>query len=333
MPSRLSEAKTSETRFLQSLLPSSVASIVLHGLAIASTLLIARGCQQGVPADAGGEEYHTVGLVQLLPEEPTVHKDSDLPASIEFTTPQDGEIDPAVPETPPSVDELLSDHRSVDPTGSVEIPNLIGIGTLMSGADAPVRLVSPSGGRSTGGSADSGPDRTAFMNITDSGRRFVYLIDTSGSMNNGGRMELAQSQLLASLRMLEAHQEFQVIFYGDAPIQMRLRGRTKGIYQATAANLNLAKDAIETVDSGGGTMHLPALLAALRLNPDVVYFLTDGQDASLTKADLRKLLRKNSSGARIHVVEFAAGNPELRDPTWLQLLASETRGEYRRIQR
>ncbi len=100
------------------------------------------------------------------------------------------------------------------------------------------------------------------MDIADSGKRFVYLIDTSGSMHNGGRMELAQSQLLASLRMLEAHQEFQVLFYGDETIPMRLKGGAKDVYRATAANLILAKDEIETVDSGGGTKHLPALLAA-----------------------------------------------------------------------
>ncbi|MCH2200357.1 MAG: hypothetical protein MK102_00185 [Fuerstiella sp.] len=333
MPFRLTAAKTSEAQFLQSLLPSSVASIALHGLIIGTILLMSRGCEPGVPVDAGGEEFHTVGLTQLFPDKPTVHTNSDLPASNEFNPPQEGEIDPVVPETPPNVEQLLSDYRSSESAEAMKLPNVTGIGALMSGADAPVRLISPPGGHSKGGSPESGPDKTAFMNITDSGRRFVYLIDTSGSMNNGGRMELAQSQLLASLRMLEAHQEFQVIFYGDVPIQMRLRGRATDVYRATSANLNLAKDAIEAVDSGGGTMHLPALLAALRLNPDVVYFLTDGQNASLTRSDLRKLLRENSGGARVHVVEFAAGNPEFREPTWLQLLASETSGEYRRIQR
>ena len=338
MPSQISATRNSESRLLQSLLPSSLASIVFHGLLIAAMFLAARGCEKGVPVDAGGNEYRTVGLT-LLPDEAIEQADSESPPAAAVDSPRDGEIEPvpdvdvAVPETVPSVNELLehSDPSSTD--ASINMPELVGPGAPLPGLDLPPRLIPPPGGRLPGASDTPGPDTTAFMDIADSGKRFVYLIDTSGSMHNGGRMELAQSQLLASLRMLEAHQEFQVIFYGDEPIPMRLKGGAKDVYRATAANIILAKDEIETVDSGGGTRHLPALLAAFKLKPDVVYFLTDGQDASLTREDLRNLLGQNSAGSRVHVVEFAPGAPESRRLTWLHSLASETGGKYLRVLR
>ncbi len=337
MPSPLSATRKSETRLLQSLLPSSVASIAVHGVILAAMFLAARGCEQGVPVDVGGEEFQTIGLTDL-PGDAVDQADSELPPIEELITAQDGHIEPvadvevAVPDQAPSVNDLLApSHQSVSDV-TLELPEVPGFGAALPGADPPARLIRKANGGPQGASLTPGEAQTSFMEIADSGQRFVYLIDTSGSMHNGGRIELAQSQLLASLRMLEAHQEFQVIFYGDMPIRMRLRGGAKDVYRATVTNLNLARDEIESVDSGGGTRHLPALMAAVSLRPDVVYFLTDGQDAGLTKEDLRNFLRQNSTGARVHVVEFATSALESRGPSWLHLLASETGGKYRRVE-
>ena len=337
MPLPYSAQRKSETRLLQSLLPSSLASLVVHGLIISITFLAIRGCEQGVPADAGGEEFRTIGLTNLSDNtsDPT---DSELPPADETEPVQDGQVEPvpdldaAVPDRAPSVNDILnpSDRPAADVVS--EIPEVTGPGSTLPGLDPPARLIPPKSGQRDGGSQTPSPDHTAFMEIADSGQRIVYLIDTSGSMHDGGRMELAQSQLLASLRMLETHQEFQVIFYGDTPVRMRLRGGARDMYRATVTNIDLARDEIEAVDSGGGTKHLPALMAAVRLRPDVVYFLTDGRDASLTREDLRNLLRQNAAGARVHVIEFASGAPESRRLTWLHQLASETGGRYRRVQ-
>ena len=337
MASPLSATRKSEIRLLQSVLPSCVASFAVHGIILAAMFMAVRGCEQGVPADTGGEEFRTIGLTDL-PGDTVDQTDTRLPPVEKLVPRQDAYIEPvadieiAVPDQAPSVNELLApSHQSISET-TAEVPELPGFSALLPGAEPPASLVPHANGRRQGGSPTPGEAQTSFMEITDSGQRFVYLIDTSGSMHNGGRMELAQSQLLASLRMLQAHQEFQVIFYGDTPTQMRLRGGAKDVYRATVTNLSLARDEIESVDSGGGTRHLPALIAAVSLRPDVVYFLTDGQDAGLSKEDLGSLLRQNPSGARIHVVEFARNDPDLRGPTWLHLLASETGGKYRRVE-
>ena len=63
-----------------------------------------------------------------------------------------------------------------------------------------------------------------FMNIVGNGQSFVYVIDTSVSMG-GGRLQLAMSQLKASLRMLKPRQTFQIVFYNSSTREIKLRNR------------------------------------------------------------------------------------------------------------
>ena len=80
------------------------------------------------------------------------------------------------------------------------------------------------------------------MKFADSGQRVVYLIDRLDSMHKDGRIELAKSQMLASMEMLEAHQEFQVILYDHTPVPMCLPGSAQDMYCASVANIKLAKE-------------------------------------------------------------------------------------------
>ncbi len=154
------------------------------------------------------------------------------------------------------------------------------------------------------------------------------MIDISSSMS-GGRLELAKSQLKSSLRLLTPNQRFQILFYNDQVKPLRLRNRPKqDLYQATVVQVQLSEFAIDAETASRGTDHLQPLLAALRLEPDVVYFLTDGDQPGLSPADLKTIRRENRSEAQIHVVEFANGAKESRDLTWLQLLASQSGAKY-----
>ncbi len=339
MPSKNRARQKHDSRLLQSLLPSAVASVVVHSLLLLMMFQLIRGCETGVPADAGGEEFQELGIARL-PDPADRHTELDTPPTDDPTEPQPGETEPvpdvdaAVPEQAPSVSELLNSTEASPATdSSSETISVIGPGAPLPGLVAPMtqRLIQPDGGLS-GGSPSAGPNAVSFEDIVDSGTRIVYLIDTSGSMSNGGRLDRAKNQLKGSLRMLEPHKQFQVIYYGDRPTRMRLWGGAKKMYQANLRNIELAGREIDNVELGGGTNHLSALEEGLKLEPEVIYFLTDGKDASHTQGDLNLLLRKNRSGARVHVVEFASGLPESRDLTWLHRLASETGGRYRRIQ-
>ena len=167
------------------------------------------------------------------------------------------------------------------------------------------------------------------MNVVGNGTSFVYVIDISSSMSTDGRLELAKSQLKASLRMLRPNQSFQVLFYSDSTTQMKFRKREmENMYRATTVQVQLASGEIERVVANGGTEHMTPLLRALMLEPEVIYFLTDGEQPRLNTQELAEIRRKNRKDAQIHVIEFAAGPRESRQISWLELLASQSGGTY-----
>lgn len=323
---------------LLTLLPSGLASLAVHGLIVGIMFWTAKGCEQGIPAEAGGNEFRTIGLTNVPAHTANEQTNLDATPTQDEALPRQGDVDvtpdvkAAVPETSPDISELLKHSDSSAQSQAMEALNIIGAGAPLPGLEPPPQILRQNGGNIVGGSPTPGPNETSFADIIDGGTRFVYLIDTSGSMSNNGRLGKAMIQLMSSLRMLKPHQEFQVIFYGDRPTTMILKGGRKQIYRANLRNIDNAEDELANVPLGGGTDHLLALEAALKLDPEVVYFLTDGQDASHTTSDLKSLLSQNKSNARIHVIEFAAGAPETRGITWLHRLANQTRGQYRRLQ-
>lgn len=170
------------------------------------------------------------------------------------------------------------------------------------------------------------------MNIVGNGRSFVYVIDTSSSMSQGRRLDLAKSQLKGSLRLLKPNQKFQVLFYNESATPIRLRRRPEEeLYAATTVQVQLAEAAIDMETANLGTNHMPAIQRALMLRPDVIYFLTDGEQPGLSTDELRSIKRDNRSKAQIHVIEFAAGARESRHVSWLQQLAYQSGGEYRYV--
>jgi hypothetical protein len=338
MSTKLPTTQKHKSRPLQALLPSGLASVAVHGLIVAITFWTAKGCEPGIPAEAGGNEFRTIGLTTTPSHAANEQTNRDAPPTEDESPPRKGDVEPtpdvnaAVPESSPDITELLKHSDSSTQSQATKALNVIGAGAPLPGLDPPPQVVQQNGGNIVGGSPTPGPNETSFADIIDGGTRFVYLIDTSGSMSNNGRLGKAMIQLMSSLRMLKPHQEFQVIFYGDRPTTMILKGGKKRIYQANLRNIDNAEDELSNVPLGGGTDHLLALEAALKLDPEVVYFLTDGQDASHTNGDLESLLSQNKSNARIHVIEFAAGASETRGITWLHRLANQTRGQYRRLQ-
>ena len=81
----------------------------------------------------------------------------------------------------------------------------------------------------------------------------------------------------------------------------------------------------------GGTAHLPALRQALAMSPDVIFFLTDADDPSLTQPQLHEIReRAELSRTTIHAVQFNLG-PAPNDGSWIRVLAEMNRGTYKYI--
>jgi len=220
------------------------------------------------------------------------------------------------------------------PSAFAEAARLRG-GAQGSGGTGTIGFGSGSGDGSRGGSGagtghglGSGPGVGPFFGIGDRGTRFVYVIDCSGSMTNYSAIRVAKQELLSSLETLERTQQFQVIFYNLAPRVMTLPGHNRDdLYWATDVNRSLARQFIANVQADLGTDHLTALKLALRMKPEVIFFLTDADEPQLTAGDLDELRRLNGNQSRIHCIEFGKG-PELATPNFLKKLAGQNGGRY-----
>lgn len=182
--------------------------------------------------------------------------------------------------------------------------------------------------------AGGGTGASSLFGIEGVGNRIVYVIDRSDSMNgNGGRpWQAAKTELIASLSRLDRSQFFQLILYNDQPSPYRgtpSAGAAVQWLQAEKSALDRAQSYLETANAFGGTNHLDALQMALRMRPDVIYFLTDGRVPSLSQRELSDIARiAQTAGTTIHAIEF--GNEASPDPTsFVPTLASANRGKYR----
>ncbi len=169
---------------------------------------------------------------------------------------------------------------------------------------------------------------TKVFGITGVGTNFVYVFDRSGSMDNfGGRPLLAaKTELLRSLDDLDSVHQFQIIFYNEKPkIFSLVPGREELIWGETENKLR-ATNFVRQIRADGGTEHMGALTKALRMGPDVIFFLTDADQPKLTYGELQRVQRLNR-GATIHAIEFGAG-PGLVGDNFLKKLARQNGGQH-----
>lgn len=182
------------------------------------------------------------------------------------------------------------------------------------------------GGFALGVSADERQEPTQLFGITSSGSSFVYVFDRSLSMQ-GPPLAAAKRELLQSLSRLKPVQQFQIIFYNERPRVMRLDGAQGGsLLFADDSGQQAAASFVASITADGGTDHLGALKLALRMRPDVVFFLTDADDPALSKAELAELQRANN-GTIIHAVEFKPG-PDQGKGQFLHTLAAQHGGQH-----
>jgi len=198
-----------------------------------------------------------------------------------------------------------------NPEGSV----LPGASGLLSGG---------SGSRSVPG----GRARTQVFGLPAEGFKFVYVFDRSASMGGSGRNPLnrAKAELIASLESLGETHQFQIIFYNDLPTMFALAGQPGRMVFGNAPNKLQAQRFIEGIIADRGTEHEPALLAALNLAPDVIFFLTDADQPELTSGQLARIAARNRRGTAINTIEFGAG-PSLGE-NFLVKLARQNGGAY-----
>jgi hypothetical protein len=186
-------------------------------------------------------------------------------------------------------------------------------------------------GAATVGGGRGGPEgstQLSVFGVTGTGSKFVFVFDRSGSMEGyaGRPLAAAKSELIRSLEALDSIHQFQIIFYNENPSIFTPDGGTPRLIWGDEQGKRLAARFVRGITAGGGTHHMEALKLALRMRPDVIFFLTDADEPRLTTRDLAELRRQNRSTV-IHTIEFGVGNQNASD-NFLVRLAQQSAGQH-----
>ena len=313
--------------------PSWVLSAAVHVGLVFLLIIVSQtpSCRSDIQGDEGNS-FRRVGIYTR----PTDDSDSRQEVTQE-TEQQSSDLEtPAESDTQPMEETLVAPPVPI-PLPQTVSPPLIGIGAdpSLPSAESLVDSILSSAPGDPGGparAADGEPGGTEFLGASATGSRFVYVIDRSWSMDDYGALRAAKNELAASLQQLNAEQQFQIIFYNDqGQIVLTSNGGRFDFFWGTDTQRLDAVRQLKSVRASGGTDHVPALEKALSYEPDVVFFLTDGQKPPLTARDLKSIGRRNAK-ARIHCIEFGdtlrTNAGEVDPGNWVQKLARENGGTY-----
>jgi hypothetical protein len=186
---------------------------------------------------------------------------------------------------------------------------------------------------------DSEPNRPAYkfsegkaqvsmFGLVGEGYKFVYVMDRSGSMGGAGRIALraVKEELAKSLESLDSIHQFQIIFYNERPAVFNPSGTPGKLAFATEQVKQRAVRFVDSITADGGTRHDDALRMAIRLHPDVIFLLTDGDKPQLSAQEIDEVTRK-AAGITIHTIEFGLGPPPA-EKSFLAVLAAKNVGRY-----
>ena len=148
-----------------------------------------------------------------------------------------------------------------------------------------------------------------------------------GMGGSGDRaLRSAKAQLRASLNDLDSVHQFQIIFYNERPRIFNPTGQAGRLAFANATNKGAAQRFIDSLEAEGGTRHDDAVAMAIRLHPDVIYWLTDADEPKLGPRDIARISRL-AAGIAIHTIEFGSG-PSADADNFLVQIARETGGRH-----
>ncbi len=149
--------------------------------------------------------------------------------------------------------------------------------------------------------ADVPPWRQAsFFGLKAEGQVFIFVVDCSGSMDDESRLDRAKSELMRTIRAMQAPQRFKVIFYNDQPVPMPGELPRSADHPAKA---QLARW-LDLVQAGGGTDPRSALALALAMRPDAVFLLSDG---AFPPGTAEAVAKSNPKKVPIHCIDLASG--------------------------
>jgi len=170
--------------------------------------------------------------------------------------------------------------------------------------------------------------QVSLFGVNAEGTKFVYVLDRSGS-TDGKVLNAAKAEILASITKIDDVHQFQLVVYNHRPKAFNPAGPHGQLAFGTDANRAEVKRFLDSLEADGGTDHVAALTQAIRMRPDVIFLLTDGDKPYVTAHDLARIDRIGP-GIMIHTIQFGEG-PQTAGRGWMGKLARQSGGEYRYV--
>ncbi|QGJ71428.1 Hypothetical protein PBC10988_31330 [Planctomycetales bacterium 10988] len=164
----------------------------------------------------------------------------------------------------------------------------------------------------------------SFFGIRTEGKRFVYLVDNSKSMNKE-MFEMARTELLQSVSKLDREQRFYVIFFSDKPYPLYYPDTAPDMVHASDVHIRRLSNWIERAETILKTKALESVKMALDLRPDAIFILTDGRFTDGTK----QYLMNTAYEVPVHTVFIQKRRKDARAERDLRDIALAHNSTYR----
>ncbi len=165
-----------------------------------------------------------------------------------------------------------------------------------------------------------------FFGTRAYGKRFVFVLDASGSMDTDGRFGRATRELLDAIDCLDNQQEFLVLLFREAVTPMFGQA---DMLTATEENKQRLEEWFYGVSPVGFSDPRGALNLSLEVDADAVFLLSDGEfktpGTKINSRTLRWLGHKNKERTPIHTIAFE----DKENARTLQAVARDSGGTYR----
>lgn len=155
--------------------------------------------------------------------------------------------------------------------------------------------------------------------------RIVFVCPASGTMRS--RLPSVKDQLKRAVMNLKPVQSFNIVFYYDGPKATSLDTR---LVPATKDNQRRALKWLDGISPAGQTEARTAIRLAFKQNPDLVYYLTDGEFSGLCsyKDDEAEVAKCNPGGTiRVNTILIDEFDEETENS--LRRMAKAAGGTYR----
>ncbi len=149
----------------------------------------------------------------------------------------------------------------------------------------------------------------------------IFVVDMSGSMQ-GRRFNRAVEELIRSLSKMQPPQKFSIFFYNNVTHPLFEERQTRMV-TATPGMRAKAIKWIKSLDPIGDTAPEEAIERALKMKPQVIYFLTDGEIPETTRDTAKRYNADKKTVIHTIAFEFEGGAEMLRG------IAIDNRGKYR----